>query len=195
MNKDVLIVAALKDETKHHFEEQGIPIIYTGIGKVNAAYCLTLELARWQAEGRLPRAVINFGTAGSPVFKTHELVECTRFAQRDMDLSPLGFARGITPFEDTPPVLEVPKRLHGLATGTCGTGDSFETGSPAAHYEVVDMEAYALAKVCHLQGLPFMAVKYISDGSDHNAHNDWNENLHRAATGFVAIYAEAVRAV
>ncbi|QAU33722.1 5'-nucleosidase [Janthinobacterium sp. 17J80-10] len=195
MNTDVLIVAALRDETKNHFEDLGIPVLYTGIGKVNAAYCLTLELARLKAQGRLPRAVLNFGTAGSPVFTTHELVECTRFVQRDMDLSPLGFARGVTPFEDTPIVLEVPKRLHGLATGICGTGDSFETAAAKVQCNVVDMEAYALAKVCYLEGLPFLSVKYISDGSDHNAHNDWNENLHRAASGFIAIYAEALKRI
>ncbi|RJG03910.1 5'-nucleosidase [Noviherbaspirillum sedimenti] len=195
MTKNILIVAALRDETKNHFEEQGIPIIYTGIGKVNAAYFLTLELARLKIAGRLPRAVINFGTAGSPVFKTHQLVECTRFAQRDMDLSPLGFPRGVTPFEDTPSVLEVPKRLQGLATGTCGTGDSFETGSANVPYDVVDMEAFALAKVCHLEGLPFLSVKYISDGGDHNAHNDWNENLHRAAASFIAVFCDALEVI
>ena len=192
MNKDVLIVAALKDETKNHFEDKGIPVLYTGIGKVNAAYCLTLELARLKFSGRLPRAVLNVGTAGSPVFKTHQLVECTRFAQRDMDLSPLGFARGVTPFEDTPSILEVPKRLHGLATGTCGSGDSFENGPATMDYNVVDMEAFALAKVCYLEGLPFVSVKYISDGCDHNAHNDWTENLHRAAASFMDVFNEVV---
>lgn len=195
MNKDVLIVAALKDETKHHFEDKGIPVLYTGIGKVNAAYHLTLELAKWRFQGRLPRVVLNFGTAGSPVFKTHQLVECTRFVQRDMDLSPLGFARGVTPFEDAPSVLEVPKRLQALATGTCGTGDSFENGAGTMQCDVFDMEAYALAKVCHMEELPFLSVKYITDGCDHNAHNDWNENLHRAASSFIDVFGDADKAI
>lgn len=195
MTKDILIVAALRDETKHHFEERSIPVLYTGIGKVNAAYCLTLELAKSKLQGGLPRAVINFGTAGSPVFKTHELVECTRFVQRDMDLSPLGFARGVTPFEDTPAMLEVPKRLRNLPTGICGTGDSFENGAGVMHGDVFDMEAYALAKVCHLEGLPFLSVKYITDGCDHNAHNDWNENLHRAAASFAEVFSDVAAAL
>jgi adenosylhomocysteine nucleosidase len=195
MTPDVLIVAALKDETKHHFDEKGLAVLYTGIGKVNAAYYLTLELARLRLQGQLPRAVLNFGTAGSPVFKTHQLVECTRFVQRDMDLSPLGFARGVTPLEDTPHILEVPKRLHALATGLCGTGDSFENGAGTMQCDVFDMEAYALAKVCHLQGMPFLSVKYITDGCDHNAHNDWNENLHRAATSFNEIFGDVARVI
>jgi adenosylhomocysteine nucleosidase len=195
MHKDLLIVAALKDEIKHHFEDNGVPVFYTGIGKVNAAYLLTRELTSLQLQGRLPRAVLNFGTAGSPVFKTHQLVECTRFIQRDMDLSPLGFPRGVTPFEDTPAVLEVPKRLPDLATGTCGTGDSFENSATAMHCDVFDMEAFALAKVCHMEGLPFLSVKYITDGCDHNAHNDWNENLHRAAASFIEIFDEVVKII
>jgi adenosylhomocysteine nucleosidase len=195
MHKDVLVVAALRDETKNHFEERGIPIVYTGIGKVNAAYFLARELATLKLQGKQPRAVLNFGTAGSPVFKTHQLVECTRFVQRDMDLSPLGFAHGVTPFEDFPSMIEVPKRLNRLATATCGSGDSFETGSPKVPCEVVDMEAFAFAKVCHMEGLPFLSVKYISDGSDHNAHNDWNENLHKAAAGFIEIFSEVVKVI
>ncbi len=195
MHQNLLVVAALKEETKHHFEERGIPVFYTGIGKVNAAYFLTRELTRLRLSGRFPKVVLNFGTAGSPVFKTHQLVECTRFVQRDMDLSPLGFAHGVTPFEDTPHVLEVPKRLHGLETGTCGTGDNFETGATKVPCDVVDMEAFALAKVCHLEGLPFLSVKYITDGCDHNAHNDWNENLHRAAACFIELFSDVVKLI
>ncbi|TCS36269.1 adenosylhomocysteine nucleosidase [Paucimonas lemoignei] len=195
MTTDVLIVAALKDELKHHFEDGGIPVLYTGIGKVNAAYYLARELTRLRQVGRLPRAVINFGTAGSPVFKTHELVECASFVQRDMDLTPLGFAHGVTPFEETPAILEVPRRLSALPTGICGTGDSFENGAGTMHSNVFDMEAYALAKVSLLEGVPFMSVKYITDGCDHNAHNDWNENLHKAAASFINIYGEVAKVI
>jgi adenosylhomocysteine nucleosidase len=189
----ILVVAALRDETKNRFEALGVQTLYTGIGKVNAAYFLAQALTRMRLQGTLPRAVLNVGTAGSPVFQTHALVECTRFVQRDMDLSPLGFARGVTPFEDAPSAIDVPRRLPALPRATCGTGDSFETGALAVPCDVVDMEAFALAKICHLEGMPFMAVKYVSDGCDHNAHNDWNENLHRAAAGFIAIFAEVVK--
>lgn len=195
MTTDLLIVAALRDELKHHFEDSGVPVLYTGIGKVNAAYFLTRELTRLKLQGRAPRAVINFGTAGSPVFKTHELVECIRFVQRDMDLTPLGFEHGVTPFEEVPSILEVPKRLHKLQSGICGTGDSFENGAGTMHSDVFDMEAYALAKVCHMEGLPFLSVKYITDGCDHNAHNDWNENLHRAAASFIESFGDVAKVI
>ena len=190
MQNNYLVVAALREEMQNVFELEGIDVLFTGIGKVNAAYTLSRELMRRQLSGTQPLAVLNFGTAGSPIFKTHELVECVQFAQRDMDLTPLGFEYGATPFEDTPVFLDVPKRLKQLPRGVCGTGDSFETSTPKLQCNVVDMEAFALAKICRLEKIPFLSVKYITDGSDHNASNDWNENLPQAAASFAAIYRE-----
>ena len=39
------------------------------------------------------------------------------------------------------------------------------------------MEAYALAKVCYLRNVPFVSFKYITDGADEQAHEDWEANL------------------
>ena len=39
------------------------------------------------------------------------------------------------------------------------------------------MEAYALAKVCYLRDVPFISFKYITDGADEQAHEDWESNL------------------
>jgi adenosylhomocysteine nucleosidase len=50
------------------------------------------------------------------------------------------------------------------------------------------MEAYALAKICLLERIPFMAVKYVTDGADPGAHHDWAANLPRAADAFLAAY-------
>jgi len=35
------------------------------------------------------------------------------------------------------------------------------------------MEAYALAKVCQQQQLPFLCLKFITDGADGQAADDW----------------------
>ena len=50
-----------------------------------------------------PKLVINYGT-GSRKIKKKTLVDCTKFIQRDMDVTGLGFMRGETPFEDNPPI-------------------------------------------------------------------------------------------
>jgi adenosylhomocysteine nucleosidase len=105
-----------------------------------------------------------------------------------MDVSGLGFAVGTTPFEDVPAMLEFEPLFNDLPEGVCGTGDRFETGKPVVICDVIDMEAYALAKVCHLEGAEFGAVKFVTDGADGNAGVDWHANLPRAARAFAAHY-------
>ncbi len=188
-----LVVMALPLEAQDAFEKAGIPVLYTGVGKVNAAMVLTRALAQHRHAGRpLPR-VVNFGSAGSGRLATGAVVACTAFEQRDMDVSGLGFEAGITPFESVPAVLVVASPFGDLPTATCGTGDSFETGSRALRCDVVDMEAYALAKVCHVEGATFACAKYVSDGADHAAASDWQANLHRAADRFVELYRGLAR--
>lgn len=182
----ILVVAAMKEEIQGLLEKEGAEVVYVGLGKVNAAMVLARELALRSANP--PSLVVNFGTAGSLAHPTHSLVECDKFVQRDMDLSALGFKPGVTPFETEPAVLEVPRRFHDLTRGTCGSGDRFETEKPKVECDVVDMEAYALAKVAIRAGVPFASVKYITDGSDSNAHNDWAANLPRAAAAFRDVY-------
>ncbi len=185
-----LVVMALPLEAQDVFERAGIPVLYTGVGKVNAAMTLTRALAGYRHAGRsLPR-VVNFGTAGSRRFAAENIIACTSFHQRDMDVSGLGFTPGTTPFEEIPAVLRFPTPFSQLPCATCGTGDSFETGDSAVTFDVVDMEAYALAKVCHVEGTAFACAKYISDGADHAASSDWQANLHRAADQFLALYGQ-----
>ena len=50
--------------------------------------------------------------------------------------------------------------------------------------DVVDMEAYAIAKVCKLEGIEFKCFKYISDNADENATSDWIENCKKGAKSF-----------
>jgi adenosylhomocysteine nucleosidase len=183
-----LVVMALPLEAQGVFEKAGVPVLYTGVGKVNAAMVLTRALAGYRHAGlRLPR-VVNFGSAGSRRFDTGTVVACTAFLQRDMDVTGLGFDPGTTPYEEIPAVLEFSSPFGELPCSNCGTGDSFETGGPAAACDVVDMEAYALAKVCHVEGTAFACAKYISDGADHSAASDWQANLHRAADRFLWLY-------
>jgi adenosylhomocysteine nucleosidase len=184
---------ALPLEGQGVFEQAGIPVLYTGVGKVNAAAVLMRELATLRSAGRPLPGIVNFGSAGSRRFLTGAVVACTAFHQRDMDVKGLGFAHGVTPFEDVPAVLTTPSPFGDLPVASCGTGDSFETAGGDFACDVLDMEAYALAKVCHFEQVPFACVKYVSDGADHAAAADWQANLHRAADRFLALYRELTR--
>lgn len=169
-----LFVFAMKEESRDAFSDYNV--LHTGIGKVNASYSLSKTI---QAER--PSIIINMGTAGSRRHDSGSIINCTRFIQRDMDVSVLGFEKWQTPFSDDPVVIEYGHAVNDLPQGTCGTGDSFDASEVAAKFDVVDMEAYALALICQRENIPFLCLKYISDGADDAAVTDWNAALDQAA--------------
>ena len=181
---NVLVVFALKSESQGFIESLGFNVLYCGVGKVNAAYQMTRYIYEAHASGGKPTLVINCGSVGSRTFKQGDLVEAHTAVQRDIDATALGFPLGTTPFDDIEPILAFPKQFPGLKSAICGTGDSFAQDEPLVACNVVDMEAYALAKVCHQQAIGFTSLKYVTDGADKNAHIDWQENLSKAAKAF-----------
>jgi adenosylhomocysteine nucleosidase len=188
----ILVAMALPAESAGVFQAAGVEVLYTGVGKVNAAIALTRRIARLRREGRGPPLVVNFGTAGSARIPAQTLVACRRFVDRDMDVGALGFAPGVTPFDELPPMLEFPAVFAGLPEAVCGSGDSFATVDHGPACDVVDMEAYALAKTCRIEGAGFACAKYVSDGADENAALHWKANVAGAADRFLALYRELV---
>ncbi|MNG78676.1 5'-methylthioadenosine/S-adenosylhomocysteine nucleosidase [compost metagenome] len=174
---DMLFVFALEAEAGDAFAH--VNTVFTGIGKVNAAIALTKAIHRHR-----PKLIVNLGSAGSQRYGKGEVVCCTRFVQRDMDVTPLGFARYETPLSDVPVLLEHGAALDGLPLGICGSGDSFEVNHGDAPYDIVDMEAYVLALIAKDEGLPFLCLKYISDDAGSDAAGDWSVQVHRAAEAF-----------
>ncbi len=170
-----LLVFAMKEESQDIFT--GYDVLHAGIGKVNAAYALTTRLAH-----STPGIVINMGTAGSRRHQGGAIINCTSFIQRDMDVTPLGFAKWQTPFSTDPVTITHGLAVNGLPQGLCGTGDSFDTSEAAAHFDVVDMEAYALALICQRRNIPFLCLKYISDGANDDAHRDFSTALRDTAS-------------
>ena len=184
LNKKILIVCALEVETQGQLEDYDV--LYTGVGKVNATYKLTRHFGKYGSY--IPYdLVINYGTAGSRKIKKKTLVDCTKFVQRDMDVTGLGFMRGETPFEDEPPLMldfGITKYNNIKRRAVCGSGDNFVEDRTQYYGEVVDMEAYALAKVCYLYDVPFISFKYITDGADKSANDDWEENVGKGIVEF-----------
>ena len=175
--KRKLIVCALEDETQGQLE--GWDILYTGVGKVNATMALTQKFGKYGTYVPYD-LVINYGTAGSKDLSIGELVDCTKFTQRDMDVRGLGFILGQTPFEKEVPIIldydhvefnPIGKKLR------CGTGDNFVQTNEDTYSDVFDMEAYALAKVCFTYNIDFISFKYITDNANESSSKDWTENL------------------
>jgi adenosylhomocysteine nucleosidase len=184
----IIVVIALRVESSGVFEAAGVPVLYCGVGKVNAAIALTKELSRYAHQGEEMPLVVNFGSAGSRCFAPGTLVACQEFVQRDMDVSGLGFALGVTPYDEAPPSLLFDLVFTDLPAAVCGSGDSFATADIEVDCAVIDMEAYALAKVCWHENARFACVKYVTDGADHTAADDWQRNVHVAAEEFLQLY-------
>ena len=169
---DTLIVVALEAELPNNL----LPdwrVVYTGVGKVNAVMTLCDAITKFQ-----PSTVVNYGTAGSLREELAGLYEITKLFQRDMDARGLDFQLGQTPFERS---VALDLGREGLS---CGTGDQFVTNPPDLKTDLVDMEAYALAKVCMRKNLDFYCYKFVSDGADGKAKVDWNERMTEGAKLF-----------
>jgi adenosylhomocysteine nucleosidase len=184
----IIVVIALRVESAGVFEAAGVPVLYCGVGKVNAAIALTKELSRYAQQGEEMPLVVNFGSAGSRCFASGTLVACQEFVQRDMDVSGMGFALGVTPYDEAPSSLIFDPVFTHLPAGICGSGDSFATADIEVDCAVIDMEAYALAKVCWHENARFACVKYVTDGADHTAAEDWQRNVHVAAEEFLQLF-------
>jgi adenosylhomocysteine nucleosidase len=180
LQNNVLFVFALDMEAAGEFAN--VRKLYTGCGKVNATYELTKAIQQVR-----PKLIINLGSAGSNHFKRGEVVCCTTFIQRDMDATTLGFMPYETPFSAMDPVLHYGLKLNELPEGICGTGDNFETNHIRSDYNVIDMEAFCFAYVAQKENIPFICLKYISDGGDGAAAEDWMVQVHQAATAFKEI--------
>lgn len=175
--ENVLFVFALEMEAGEIFHHHNK--LFTGIGKLNASYELTKAIHQ-----KKPELIVNLGSAGSSQFSKGDVVCCTQFVQRDMDVRGLGYELYETPFSGVPTVLQYGLPMESLPAGICGTGDSFEMGHSETKYDVVDMEAYALATIAMKEKIPFLCLKYISDGADDNAADDWTVLVHKAAVAF-----------
>lgn len=171
-----LIVFAMEAEAGQEFKE--FETLFTGVGKVNAAYHLTKRL---MSEPK-PDLIVNLGTAGSSFFNRGAIVVSEAFVQRDMDVSGLGLPKYKTPFIEEPEVLAYGLVPNGFEKGICGSGDNFGTTMTKDIFNLIDMEAYAFAFLCKREELPFLCVKYVSDGADESAAAEWSTQLKVAAT-------------
>jgi adenosylhomocysteine nucleosidase len=170
MSGKILILTAIDNELNKARAPDGAEVIYTGVGKVNAASATTLALLALR-----PQLVINYGTAGKIAHIHNGLVEVSDVIQRDMAAMPLA-PRGRTPFS---PDMDRLSSRHGSVV--CGTGDSFVTSIDPwlveNNIDIVDMELFAIAHVCQRHGVPWRAFKFITDAADENAADHWNENV------------------
>jgi adenosylhomocysteine nucleosidase len=159
----VLLTVAVAHEAVHLPDR--LPVLLTGIGKVNAAMTVAAALAR---PGTRPDLVVNLGTAGAlhgGMTGTHEVGVVV---QHDLDSALL---EQLTGSRYGPPI-------HLSDGPTLATGDVFVTDPAvrdrlAQSADLVDMEGYAVAAACQAAGIPVRLVKHVSDSADAGARTSW----------------------
>lgn len=177
MKTELLIITALESELKREFLPSGIEIVYSGVGKINAALTSVKAILQYS-----PKTILNFGTAGKVNPDLHGLLEIGKVIQRDMHTEPLA-PRGSTPFCNRP--------QEYLSSGkfVCGSGDSFVTShDPWLHsqgIDLVDMELFAIAAVAHDHQIPWHSFKYITDDANEHSGADWSEKVHHGQELFL----------
>lgn len=150
-----------------------------GIGKVNAAIG-TLTLVN----SFLPDFVINSGVAGGAdqSISVMDVVAGARVAYHDVWCGPeseLGQVQGLPLyFEGAKRLLDLVPNREGIHKGLICSGDQFiDTLGAVSRIKgnfpealAVDMESGAIAQVCHLNKVPFLALRVISDspGASHD---------------------------
>lgn len=178
--KSVLFVMAVDAEYGPHLKSRIAPLM-TGVGPVEAAAVLSRELTLLETAGGLPDLVVSLGSAGSRSLKQTEIYQVSSVAYRDMDVSPLGFEKGVTPFLDHPAILPLPLKIPGIAQASLSTGGNIVSGSAydLIAADMVDMETFAVMRCCQLFDVPLIGLRGISDGKEELKHvGDWTEYLH-----------------
>mgnify|MGYP003135197832 CR=1 FL=1 len=162
----IAVVCALKEE----FITSKVPVLYTGIGKIQSAVSLT-EFIHDHPE---IDHYINFGTAGGIRLDKGHIVECTTFTNGDIALDYSCKVHNI------PTISFSKKGDHAVCF------DTFKSYIPNGRgWDCVDMESYSLAFVCNKFNKKFSCYKYISDKIGEKSQLDvWEQNVNRGATLF-----------
>ena len=175
-----LFVMAAEAEYGPALKARFTPLM-TGIGPIEAALAMGMALTRLQTEGRLPRLVVSLGSAGSARLEQGAIYQAASVSWRDIDASPLGFEKGITPLLALPATLSLPIRIPDIPTASLSTGANIVSGSAyeAIDADMVDMESFAVLRACMVFGVPLIGLRGISDGAKELAHvDDWTQYLH-----------------
>ncbi|WP_458412412.1 5'-methylthioadenosine/S-adenosylhomocysteine nucleosidase [Schinkia sp. CFF1] len=174
-----------------------VVLLKSGIGKVNAAVGTTLLLDHFN-----PDYVINTGSAGGyhSDLNVGDIVISTDVRHHDVDVTIFGYEYGQVPqmppgFTPNQALIEkAEKAAHGItdiqvAKGLIVTGDSFMNDPERVEFVrgkftdlyAVEMEAAAIAQVCHVFNTPFVIIRALSDIAGKESHISFDKFLETAA--------------
>ncbi|MEK3934122.1 5'-methylthioadenosine/S-adenosylhomocysteine nucleosidase [Sporosarcina sp. FSL W7-1349] len=187
---------------------RSVILVKSGIGKVNAAIATTLLLDNYK-----PNVVLNTGSAGGfdDRLEVGTVVISDEVRHHDVDVTAFGYEHGQVPglpaaYESDERLIQIAREAveeigeHQHATGLIASGDTFM--SNLDHVEAVkghfpsmiagEMEAAAVAQVCHRFGTPFVVIRALSDIAGKDSSISFDEFLPIAARHSTDIVLKAI---
>ncbi|MBP3656257.1 MAG: 5'-methylthioadenosine/adenosylhomocysteine nucleosidase [Clostridia bacterium] len=171
-----------------------IAALYSGVCKVNAAIAAQILIDSFGVN-----IIINAGTAGGmrEDLNVFDLAISTETAYHDVAPDIL---TGFHPWMETvyfkadPQLLELSRKAvrrlepeGRVYWGRMVTGEAFisDAGRKAINERfsplTVDMETASIAHVCHVNGIPFISIRCITDTAAHSGSAHFEENCARAS--------------
>ena len=175
---------------------EGVDVVafYSGVGKVNAAIGAQLLVDHFHVD-----AVINAGVAGgmNPGLEIFDTVIAAEVVHHDMAeeiLTEFHPWLETAVFDADPELLRLSKLAvdklpleNRVIFGRMATGEAFiaDEGRDAILEKfdplTVDMETAAVAQVCHAFGVPFIAIRSITDTAEHSGAEHFEQNCAKAS--------------
>ena len=177
-----------------------VVIVKSGIGKVNAALCAQRLISEFNVS-----SIINTGIAGAMAqgLKVLDFVVSTDAIYHDVDVTGFGYKLTEIPQMDTsdfkadPALIDLAEKTfasldelkgHTLISGRIASGDQFisdrhikEKIRVCCNPACVEMEGAAIAHTCHLNNVPFVIIRCMSDMADDGGESLYEFNEKTAA--------------
>ncbi|MCM3720734.1 MULTISPECIES: 5'-methylthioadenosine/S-adenosylhomocysteine nucleosidase [Solibacillus] len=199
---------ANSEYTTGTYEGKEIVLLKSGIGKVNAAMSTTILLEKFN-----PKVVINTGSAGGfdAALKVGDIVISDEVRHHDVDVTAFGYEIGQmagmpAAYKSDEQLMEVAKQAvkevgeHNYSVGLICSGDVFMSNPERVEavrkdfptMKAVEMEAAAVAQVCHQFDTPFVVIRALSDIAGQESSMSFDEFLPVAAKHSTEIVLNAI---
>jgi adenosylhomocysteine nucleosidase len=176
----------------YQYKQHEIIMLICGIGKVNSASATQALICTFK-----PDYIVNVGVAGglSTELSFGDVVIATDLVQHDMDVRSFGIPLGQIPRMDTfsfacdQHLIDIAMNAftsneYKVVSGRIASGDQFIDNKQTAQFIynefnalACEMEGAAIAHVCHLNKVPFVVIRSLSDmaGIDDVAAHSFSE--------------------
>lgn len=199
---------ANSEYTTGTYEGKEVVLLKSGIGKVNAAMSTTILLEKFN-----PKVVINTGSAGGfdAALKVGDIVISDEVRHHDVDVTAFGYEIGQmagmpAAYKSDENLMDVAKQAvkevgeHNYSVGLICSGDVFMSNPERVEavrkdfptMKAVEMEAAAVAQVCHQFNTPFVVIRALSDIAGQESSMSFDEFLPVAAKHSTEIVLNAI---